>query len=132
MCTLFGGRISSERRRMGLGQQTFGEKCGVKKGAQINYEASKRAPDLRYLINADEIGVDVHFIVTGERNLSDDEITSVYMLIENFLHKRDIKIETPTKARIFSALLDMKRAREAESFLKDSDLVPLLKAIGTI
>ncbi|PAV02876.1 hypothetical protein CBG25_08360 [Arsenophonus sp. ENCA] len=46
----------------------FAERCGVKKLTQYNYEKGERHPDTAYLIAAKAIGVDLLFLVTGERS----------------------------------------------------------------
>lgn len=63
----FSGRLRAERERLGMSQSVFGEACGVGKASQINYETEKRSPDSAYLIAAAEIGVDVQYLLTGQR-----------------------------------------------------------------
>lgn len=62
-----GERLKDERTRLGLSQSAFAEIGGVKKLAQINYEKGERFPDALYLSNLAKIGVDVLFIVTGQK-----------------------------------------------------------------
>lgn len=51
-----------------MSQTAFGEACGVGKASQINYETEKRSPDSGYLMAAANIGVDVQYLLTGERS----------------------------------------------------------------
>lgn len=51
-----------------MNQADFGAIAGVKKNAQINYEADKRAPDTDYLSALAKHGVDVMYVLTGTRN----------------------------------------------------------------
>ena len=67
-----GGRLKEERIKLGFKQEKFAEMCGVKKGAQINYEQGKRKPDSHYLMNAHRIGVDLNYVLTGESKLDDN------------------------------------------------------------
>jgi phage repressor protein C with HTH and peptisase S24 domain len=62
-----GHRLKEERRRTGLGQKDFGERCGVSKTSQFNYEADDRYPDTQYLQAAHALGVDVCYVLTGSR-----------------------------------------------------------------
>lgn len=62
-----GDRLRIEREALGLTQSQFAELGGVKKNAQINYEAGKRSPDLAYLAAVAEHGVDALYVVTGQR-----------------------------------------------------------------
>lgn len=66
-----GERLRLERTRLGLSQEAFGEAGGVKKFAQSNYERGKRSPDGLYLERVAKIGVDVQFVLTGSRSVSE-------------------------------------------------------------
>lgn len=64
----FGERIREERERMRLNQTAFAATGGVTKKTQMLYEAGERFPDVRYLAAVHEIGCDVRYIVTGNRD----------------------------------------------------------------
>ena len=49
---MFAERLKSERKRLKLNQEEFGNACGVKIIAQSNYELGKRMPDAEYLQKA--------------------------------------------------------------------------------
>lgn len=63
-----GVRIKQERERLGLLQETFGSIARVTKKSQINYEKGIRKPDSEYLFNLHQFGVDVFYILTGNKN----------------------------------------------------------------
>lgn len=63
-----GERLKHERERLALSQPDFARACGVGKGSQINYEAGRRYPDAQYLSLAAALGVDVLWVVTGNRS----------------------------------------------------------------
>ncbi len=63
-----GKRLHEERLRLGLNQADFGAIAGVKRNAQLNYEAGKRAPDAGYLSAIAEAGADVQYILTGQQH----------------------------------------------------------------
>lgn len=65
-----GDRLREERERLGMSQALFGELGGVKANAQGNYEKGDRYPDAAYLASISEYGVDVLYVVTGERRPS--------------------------------------------------------------
>ena len=71
---------------MNLTQADFGALAGVTVTAQLNYEKGTRNPDTAYLELLAAHGVDVAYLVTGERKpagdaaLSADEVT----LVERF------------------------------------------------
>lgn len=49
-----------------MNQTEFAALAGVRKRAQINYEAGERAPDANYLAAIAAAGADVAYILTGE------------------------------------------------------------------
>jgi transcriptional regulator with XRE-family HTH domain len=62
-----GLRLRQEREKLGLNQGNFGTLVGVKKNAQLNYEAGRRSPDGEYFMAAAKAGVDVLYVLTGVR-----------------------------------------------------------------
>ncbi|MRS99495.1 helix-turn-helix domain-containing protein [Ralstonia pickettii] len=60
-------RLREERKRLGLTQERFGAEGGVGKLAQLNYEKGQRSPDAAYLAAIALAGVDVSYVLTGER-----------------------------------------------------------------
>ncbi len=69
-------RIKLERKRLNLSQTEFGEACGITLRSQQNYENGSRNPDSEYLRRANELGVDINYLITGKpasASVSDDE-----------------------------------------------------------
>jgi len=64
----FSERLVEERKRLGLNQEDFGAIAGVAKHSQLNYEKGTRIPDARYLIAIGERGVDVGYLLSGNRS----------------------------------------------------------------
>ncbi|MCW2292782.1 transcriptional regulator with XRE-family HTH domain [Pseudomonas sp. BIGb0408] len=62
-----GGRLKEERMRLGYNQAKFAALAGVAKTSQFNYEKGERSPDAEYLFAVAERGVDILYVVTGER-----------------------------------------------------------------
>ena len=60
-------RLREERERLGFSQAKFAAACGIGKTAQYTYEAGERTPDASYLEAAGRLGVDVWYVVLGER-----------------------------------------------------------------
>jgi len=70
-------RLREERERLGMSQAVFGELGGVKANAQGNYEKGDRFPDAAYLAAVAGHGVDVLYVVSGERSrVAADSITA--------------------------------------------------------
>jgi transcriptional regulator with XRE-family HTH domain len=60
-------RLKQERQRLGLSQEEFARLGGVQKRAQIHYEKGERKPDTDYLAAVAAAGVDVRYVITGQR-----------------------------------------------------------------
>lgn len=73
----FGERLREERERIGLNQDKFGELGGVNRNSQANYEKGTRKPDAAYLAAVAAEGVDVLYVLTGQRTPGKEEGLSV-------------------------------------------------------
>lgn len=67
-------RLRTERDRIGLNQTEFGDIAGVKRNAQMNYENGSRSPDANYLAAIAAEGVDVGYVITGKRSVTQESI----------------------------------------------------------
>lgn len=65
--TDFGARIREERLSLRLTQEAFARQLGVHRKTQGNYESGAREPDAAYLAAASKAGVDIGYVLTGER-----------------------------------------------------------------
>jgi len=71
-----GARLKEERERLNLSQAALAEIGGKKKLAQLKYEQGESSPTAAYLAAARGIGLDVLYVITGERtaqHLAPDE-----------------------------------------------------------
>lgn len=62
-----GDRLKEERERLGFSQTEFSAVAGASKNTQYNYEKGDRSPDAVYLAAVAGKGVDILYVVTGER-----------------------------------------------------------------
>ena len=62
-----GDRLKEERERLGFSQTEFSAVAGASKNSQYNYEKGERSPDANYLAAVADKGVDILYVVTGER-----------------------------------------------------------------
>ncbi|WLI08314.1 helix-turn-helix domain-containing protein [Pseudomonas sp. FP597] len=60
-------RLKEERARLKLSQTDLGAVGGVGKTTQINYEKGVGSPDATYLAAVAQLGMDILYVVTGER-----------------------------------------------------------------
>lgn len=75
--------LIEERNRLNLKAKDVAEFVGVAIPTQSNYENGKRSPDAAYLAKLTDLGFDINYVLTGERN-SLRLTTQEKMLIELF------------------------------------------------
>lgn len=63
----FGERLREERERLGMTQAQFGDLAQVTKKTQMLYESGDRSPKADYMAAVAEAGVDVQYLLTGNR-----------------------------------------------------------------
>ncbi|WP_363169570.1 helix-turn-helix transcriptional regulator [uncultured Lamprocystis sp.] len=63
----FAARLREERNRLGLTQAEVCEAGGVQPRAQVHYEKGERTPDAEYLAGLRRIGMDVLYVLCGQR-----------------------------------------------------------------
>ncbi|CAE6503363.1 conserved hypothetical protein [Nitrosomonas nitrosa] len=76
-----GSRIRNERERLRMTQESFAVACGVGRRAQSTYESGTRSPDANYLEAASKIGVDISYIIYGEKHTFEN--TLKHLVIED-------------------------------------------------
>lgn len=75
--------LIEERNRLNLKAKDVAEFVGVAIPTQSNYENGKRSPDAAYLAKLTNLGFDINYVLTGERD-SLRLTTQERMLIELF------------------------------------------------
>ncbi|MGE6387140.1 helix-turn-helix domain-containing protein [Pseudomonas sp. NPDC078416] len=66
-----GLRLRQERNRLKLSQSALGAIGGVETNAQGNYENGNRSPKADYLLRIAEAGVDLNYVMSGNRSSAD-------------------------------------------------------------
>ena len=80
-----GERLRSERERLGLSQPNFAATVGTTKQTLFSWETGKTAPDGFQLAALAAIGVDVLFVVSGDRDAAAPALdVSERVLIDNY------------------------------------------------
>ena len=62
-----GARLKEERERLEMTQVEMAEAASVTRVSQQNYENDRRVPDAEYLGALHKLGVDILYVITGER-----------------------------------------------------------------
>ncbi|WP_291517512.1 helix-turn-helix transcriptional regulator [Acidovorax sp.] len=60
-------RLIEGRKALGLSQQALADRVGISARSQRNYESGNRSPDADYLAALVGLGMDVLYILTGQR-----------------------------------------------------------------
>lgn len=60
-------RLVEGRKTLGLSQQALADHVGISARSQRNYESGERSPDADYLAALVGLGMDVLYILTGQR-----------------------------------------------------------------
>lgn len=72
-----GSRLREERLRIGLSQDEFAAVGGITRRSQSAYESDERSPDASYLLSVRALGVDIYYVLTGERVAAEHETEEV-------------------------------------------------------
>ncbi|MCG9079929.1 helix-turn-helix domain-containing protein [Laribacter hongkongensis] len=75
---IVGGRLATERERMGWSQKEAAAKVGIGYSTWCAYEQGRSWPTADVLMEASEGGIDVHYVLFGTANasrLTPDEMT---------------------------------------------------------
>jgi len=62
-----GARLRDERKRIDRSQAELGAVGGVNRDSQAAYETGKRSPPSEYLLAVGEVGIDIVYVLTGEK-----------------------------------------------------------------
>ena len=108
-----GDRLREERERLRLSQAAFGEIGGVKANAQAKYESGERFPGTDYLAAVAEAGIDVLYVVTGERKPTQAESISAEEAILLARYRELPAVDRAAMARIATAMAEMASRAEA-------------------
>lgn len=101
--TFLGKRLLEERERLSMTQPELAEKCGVTMRTQRNYEKGERSPDADYLAALAQQGLDVLYLLTGQRTqpvaptptISDGD----RVLLDNF-HAAPVQVQAGVKTAL--------------------------------
>jgi len=120
-----GQRLREARERLGKNQADFGALGGVSKRAQINYEKDERKPDSDYFSRLSRAGVDVAYVLTGEKRsvyevIRDDIVKAKKELGMDFIGEKPLtEYDLRTKAFIDEfAALDESGKEAVEAMIK--------------
>lgn len=112
----FAGRIKAERERIGLRSSELALKIDVARSHQSLVESGKRKPSVYYLFQLSLLGMDINYIITGQRH----SISPIYCtqksfnsdLDDFFVRLKEEREKTTLTAQEFAALGGAKRSTQ--------------------
>ncbi|HRI90473.1 MAG TPA: helix-turn-helix transcriptional regulator [Accumulibacter sp.] len=78
-------RLKEERKRLGLSQGEFAGLLAIHRNTQARYERGEREPDTAYLSGLAKAGVDVGYVLTGDRGDDQRGLIQGYVHVISFL-----------------------------------------------
>lgn len=85
-----GERLREERAKLDLNQADFAALAGITKKTQMLYESDERSPKADYLAAVAEKGVDVLYVLTGQRSTSETGLApDEAALVDNYRHSSE-------------------------------------------
>ncbi|MCA8414381.1 helix-turn-helix domain-containing protein [Burkholderia multivorans] len=85
-----GARLKEERLRIGLSQAEIAALGGLSNKTQLSYESDTRSPDANYLAALAKIGVDVLYVITGERSVQSTLPSDEADMLDSFRQLNEI------------------------------------------
>ena len=80
MLEAFGQRLREVRLQARVDQVTFASWGGVKKNSQISYEAGRTAPSVEYLLQLEQYGIDIGYVLTGRHSDGSVDIAQSFLV----------------------------------------------------
>jgi len=96
-------RIKAERERLGYGRKAFADLINAHVNSQSNWENGHRYPDARVLSLWAKHGVDISYVLTGQRTIpvSESLTTSELALVESYRRAQ------PAQRKIIEAVANL-------------------------
>lgn len=108
----FGSRLIAERDRLGWSQAEVLSVTGISRKTLFNYESGRSEPNAGFLSSLAEHGLDVLFVVTGQRTQPivrkprTDLLADVISAVESELTKRKLLLALNKKAELIALLYE--------------------------
>lgn len=77
-------RMKAERMRLGLTHDELAEKAGISRSTVFNYENGSRVPDALLLQRLAQLGMDVGYLVLGQRTQASELSCDAQQLLDRY------------------------------------------------
>ncbi|PRC91949.1 helix-turn-helix domain-containing protein [Solimicrobium silvestre] len=119
-----GVRLKEERKRLGMSQTAFAAIGGTKRASQFNYESGGRAPDAAYLAAISETGVDVLYVLTGQRVSMPRHVLGVAQTQQTYQNSSNVPSQVtaePHETEVFGVARNRREAALLDNFRHSND-----------
>lgn len=109
-----GERLKEARKGLGLNQEQFCALVNVSRKTQSDYENGRGYPDAYYLSILHQQGVDISYIITGERTTGINDLVELQqcvMEVEDWLHKNKKELQ---KEQLLNAAKQLFKAKREQ------------------
>lgn len=129
-----GLRLRGERKRLHLTQAQLGKQGGVSLSSQNAYESGLHFPDARFLARIADAGVDVHYVLLGNRtelaSLSDSDVlafSEIARVVHDWASARSKPLPPESQAHLIRTFFEQ---YQATNQLKVDSYAQTLKLVG--
>lgn len=82
----YGVRLREERTRLGMSQDELAERLAMSRSSVAFYEGDRTVPDVTCMVRAAEAGVDVWYVMFGQRSAEQAERMLDWDLLASIMH----------------------------------------------
>lgn len=111
MTSGIGDRLRTERTRLSLNQSEAADALGVGRSAYVHYEFGRAVPDGNALMNAQSLGMDLWWIVTGVRHADEaidhlnlEALKSVTLAVTDFNKSQCLNLTSEQENQLIRVL----------------------------
>ncbi|WP_071058768.1 helix-turn-helix domain-containing protein [Pelistega sp. MC2] len=123
-------RLKEIRKSLGQNQDEFCESVGVSRKTQSDYENGRGAPDSAYLLSLYQKGIDIGYILTGQRSVTLDDLVELQRClfeVEDWLERHQ---KTLTKEQTLNVAKQLFRAKQTDININEAKELILKTAVG--
>lgn len=109
-----GSRLRQERKRVGLTQVQVATAVGISPPTQVGYELGSRTPDINYLTDVEQLGVDGRYVRTGVREglyavkvMDWDRYAVVRDVVSAWIREMDLEMTTRQIVEVESLVFEL-------------------------
>ena len=124
----FSKRLVEERKRLKIKQKDMAERLGIHINSQLDYEKGRLPAFVGYLERIADLGVDVQYVLTGQRN-SEPVLTPKERLLLAAWKAASPELQTAVLAVLATGKSDMGGVNVGGDYIRASDNARVYKSM---